>query len=345
MPRKTKLSRLAASLMNERNMGGDPEVGTDFTNQIDLTKMLSAYGARVNRKKFIQWFEFYMKERDESFLDSHNYLWVSQTVCFIARLKTLNCILSKETEAWFEKQLKAIPRATFEPELVKVSDPVDMRVIASIEEKLDNKDYDFSYLNKLFLPKWAVTKIINFYRPKMEELNLIGVDDQVTEAFENYSDDEIEDIRAGYKAIMDVFGAKVEARKAGVGRQPKEKSAIELTRWMVLSKKDELTGIRGLNAEEIVGKNVLVFYIPEHRTLQIFRAEAGKSFTVKGKSVMNFDPEKSFSKGIRKPEVSLAEFKTKNEVKMMKAFDALTTKARNQRTSLISAKHVLINVF
>ena len=79
-----------------------------------------------------------------------------------------------------------------------------------------------------------------------------------------------------------------------------------------------------INPEKIIGANVLFVFNTKYRTFGIYHSEDG--LTVKGSTLQNFNPEKSVSKTIRKPEEFLPQCGAK--IKTQKLFDDIRSKEK-----------------
>ena len=102
-------------------------------------------------------------------------------------------------------------------------------------------------------------------------------------------------------------GFKITATKIQKPRVKKQKPPAELIKKMVYLKEAE--GFTSEHPVKIVGaKEVYLFNVHYRKLTQIVAME-GYSLSVKGTTIINFDPEKSFSKTIRKPEI-LKDIKT-----------------------------------
>lgn len=335
-------SNRVMKMVLSKHVGEEPEPGTDIDN---ILKVLNFYSSTYDRKDAIKFFENYMSSVDPDFLDRRNYEKMSPTVGWVARLKTLECSLPLETEEWFKDQLNRMPvKLTVVPVFAPLSDPLHSQVIAEIEEKLDNSETDFSYLSNMNLSNSVINKVVKFFERRLDEINLIDFDDEVTEAYRGISEEEIQAQREGLTSILNSLGIHTkEVSKRG--RKKKVRKPEDIVKNINLHAREESLGLKSLDATKILGSKILVFYVPKHRSLQIYYAEEGKSFDVKGKSVINFDADRCVSKAIRKPEISMPKFMTSSFRKIQKEFDALTTKPRPQRTALISNNHMLIAAF
>ncbi|UTS52029.1 hypothetical protein [Synechococcus phage BUCT-ZZ01] len=103
--------------------------------------------------------------------------------------------------------------------------------------------------------------------------------------------------------------AKVQAVVQKAVRKPrkvKAKPAGVIVRGLKYMK--TYGGIDSCNPETILGSTMVILYNTKHRKIIILQAAEGTTLTVKGTSILNIDPTKSFSKTLRKPDEQLKDF-------------------------------------
>lgn len=335
--KSTKMTKMAL----RSYIGTEPDSKTVISSDKELIPHLNYFNYFHNRKEAIEYLEKYLKNKGK-YLD-RDLSKIPTSLGWIARMKTVGVTLPEKTETWFQNNLEKLPYNEVVVKMESLADPIDVRVIAEIEEKFDNGDTaDFTYLRDYNLPNSAVNKIIKMFGGRLEEIKLIGKDEQVTEAYANVPQSRIDAEISGLNNLLEVFGVK---NKTVAGRKSKEKSPYDIAKYMVLAKEDSALDIRSLPASRIVGATTAILYNTKYRYLQIFNAKNGENLSVKGKSILNHDPENSFGKLVKKPEQFVNEFRNKNLKKMMKVFDGLNTKAKPQVSSLISENHILLTAF
>lgn len=338
----TKMSRI----LLEKHIGSEPEPNSKIENNLKLIEALNHYSYFYSREDAIQFLEKYLLENKPFLFRDRDVSKIELTLGWLARMKSRNIELPMLSEEWFSRKIKELPfkKSLNVNRAASLEDPFDSRIIATIEEMIDREEMDYSRFKEMNLPNSVVKKIVNFYVPRLTELNDIPNDPDLIEAYSYFSDEYIQNQKKILNSILDTFGV---GGFVVITEKPKKvKSPEEISKWMILLSKDEDLNIKSLPAVDIVGKKTVVFYIPSHRTLQIFNAKENETLTVKGKSVINFDPENSFSKSVRKPEEVIKKFyRVANNGKLMKEFEKLTTKAKAQTTSLVSNKHILMSAF
>ena len=94
--------------------------------------------------------------------------------------------------------------------------------------------------------------------------------------------------------------AKVKDTKESLNTE--KANAVKTMKYL---KKNEELGIESLSPARIVGSQEALLYNAKYRTLIRYVAEPGKTLTVSGSSVRNWDQTKSTSKTVRKPKETL----------------------------------------
>lgn len=190
---------------------------------------------------------------------------------------------------------------------------------------------------KLVAPKFD--KII----AELEEA-LEGKDEQLKEAYSHIKKTKLKKLVVLYKSIADACGLQVQVAKATrMPRKRKEKPAGVLVAKMKFMKEDADYGLKSVIASSIINAQELWVFNTKYRKLQVYRANDAKGLSVKGTSIVGYDPEQSGSKMLRKPEQVVA-YATMTKRPLGAAFKALTTKqqAVNGR---INEECILLKVF
>ncbi len=125
--------------------------------------------------------------------------------------------------------------------------------------------------------------------------------------------------------------------KGKVTRKPRKKKVIskekQVKSFKYLDHHPETKSI-SVHPTELIGANAAIVYNSKTRKLGIYYASNidpkrlkrdGSGLSVKGTSIQGFDPKKSVSKTLRKPQEQLAKFKKVAKRSLNKEFDAITT--------------------
>jgi hypothetical protein len=119
-------------------------------------------------------------------------------------------------------------------------------------------------------------------------------------------------------AIEQYRGVKKATKKAKIRKAPSKEKVIAKLKY---AKTHAELKIVSINPAEIVGAQTLWIYNVKYRKLGRYEAEAYKTLSVKGTTIINFDASKSVCKTLRKPEEQLKEFARAGKVALRKFLD------------------------
>ena len=188
------------------------------------------------------------------------------------------------------------------------------------DEKLETKHNILNWLRMKNVAKVHLESIEERFRPRLEELNqaINKEDEQLTEGYSRYKKNELKRMVEWYQTLLTDVDAyrrlKVSARKI---RTRKPKSPTQLVRSLKhLNHFDELK-ITSVNPEKIIGADSLWVYNVKYKRLICYIAsEIDKELTVKGSTIIGWDPKASYGKTLRKPEEQLKLFISLGKVAM-----------------------------
>lgn len=171
------------------------------------------------------------------------------------------------------------------------------------------KGTDFNakeYLTKNDISSPVAKKIADNLKRELKELEeaLKGTDPQLTEAYSNFSRIGLKKLVAFVRDCMvECNNMAVVARTTRKPRARKEKPASVIAAKLQYLKEFPELKMRSIPAEKIVGATTVVLFDTKYRKLIHYESVEGATITIKGTTLQNFDPNKSYSKTIRKPEV------------------------------------------
>jgi len=178
-------------------------------------------------------------------------------------------------------------------------------LIASLDDIMDKETYpDPSQL----LRQAAIhaNVVTNYYKPKLAELELIGKNEQVTEAFHNWPRKRVRLAREWLeKLLAEVGNLKANAKAGRKTRKKKVKTASELVRKVKYMSRDDKLNIVSVSPAEIVGASAVLVYNVKYRKIEVYQAKLGGVLSIKGTKIMDFDDNASYRKTLRKPEQQL----------------------------------------
>lgn len=170
-----------------------------------------------------------------------------------------------------------------------------------------------------------------------------GTDDQLKEAYSHLGKVKLKRFYALILQIMADCEQQVVAAKAP--RKPrvkKEKPAAVLVAKFKYLKDFPEMGLKSEDPKNIVGSSQIWLYDTEKRKAFVYTAEKGKTLSVKGTTILNWDVTASNCKTLRKPEAFVKGNLAKRAI--AQNYESLTTKPQsvNGRTN---EKMILLKVF
>ena len=196
--------------------------------------------------------------------------------------------------------------------------------------------------------KAAHAKIIkDMYTGQYEEAKEVveWTDEQIKEGYSYMTAKKRKEFLAFFEKIMTACDTYINTgkavRKTRVKKAPSKEKLIARIKY---KESEPSIGLASINPLSIIECNTLWIYNTKNRKLGCYVAEAmGQVLTVKGTSIIGFDPKKSVCKTVRKPEILKGAGKLAR-TKMQKQFDEInaTETAMNGR---LNEHIILISTF
>ena len=213
-------------------------------------------------------------------------------------------IVEEQKEAAAEKPRKTVQQA--------MADQYD-EIIADMENMQDELKGGFlKWFQQTNMPKAHVDGIYDFYKPRYDELIEAqkGKDDQLKEAYAPYRAKQIKAMLSWYKELFDDLDAykrvKQAARKV---RTRKPVSPTKLVAKLNFMQSFAELKLESIKAETILHKNMLWTYNTKTRKIGVYVAsDVDKELTVKGSTIIGWDPKLSICKTLRKPDEQIKTF-------------------------------------
>lgn len=185
----------------------------------------------------------------------------------------------------------------------------------------------------------------------LDEVNLIGHDDQVTEGYAKLKKVEVKHIKKDLAAAIALLkNNRLNAKAVNLGRKKKPRSALQQTLKMKFKEADDGYNVVSAKPVEIVGAKKVIVFNTKTRKIGVYHALSDDvGFTVKGTSLLGFDEDLSNQKTLRKTkEVSvidhLSSFRKATVRKVDNVFNALKTTA-TKLTGRFGADIVILKVY
>ena len=159
---------------------------------------------------------------------------------------------------------------------------------------------------------------------RIAELDFIGSDEQITEAYSHLGKREIKAYREFLQSLVDDAAKYANFKKANRKiRVKKQKPAGEQVAKMKYLKK--FNDLESVHPTEVVGAQQLWVYNTKNRKLGVYHAIGTAGFSVKGTSLQGYDPEASIQKTLRKPDVTIPLMIKAGKVQLRKILSDLST--------------------
>lgn len=181
--------------------------------------------------------------------------------------------------------------------------------------------------------KAIVTDVAAAFLQKMlDEVSLIGEDDQVTEGYAHLTKKQVKKIKEELASSITLLkNNRLNAKAVNSGRKKKPRSATAQTLKFQFKEKDDALGIVSARPAELIGAKKVVIFNTKKRKIGIYYAlDEELGFTAKGTTLLGFDKDLSQQKTLRKTKTvsivdHLTTFRKAATRKVDKVFDGLRT--------------------
>lgn len=336
------------SKLVEKHFIGDEPFYPEIQSRSDpnLTRALNWYSFTADLKDGRQWLYQWMKSQSypkdvlESIKGSSD-AYMNSTVCWLARMANNGTSFSEANLAWMKEKIEEIKNRFDDTKVEKVvddSEPIDLQkrirqkngqTLAMADEMVvdahlcGNKVSMYEFLKSNEISPQAA----NFLKERYQKCK--------DEVFEDHPD-----IKEAYGkslkswqtfwttllADIDQYIGNKKAVKIRKPRTVKEKPLAKLVEKMVYQKAYDPLQLVSIPPQEIVGAQQLWTYNTKTRKLSWYNASGPSGLSVKGKSIIGFEEEKSVEKTLRKPENVLKDVLTSGKVAIKKVMGAINSK-------------------
>lgn len=196
-----------------------------------------------------------------------------------------------------------------------------------------NNDFDEARLKALVKDKKAVvlTMAADHVKNMKAELELVGIDSDVTEAYSHIKKSKLKKLITAYDNALGVLeGTKINKQTVRKPRKKKVKSAAQQTKNVKFCEKDDTYNIVSASPDQLIGASKAVVFNVKKRKIGIFHAASEEGFSFKGTTLQNLDEKLSRQKTLRDTKESritdkLTEFRKAPVKRVDKIFDDLST--------------------
>jgi hypothetical protein len=326
--RADRRAKLLAGI--DKFMGSEPDPKSIKT-PMDINRAYNWYHYSCDIKQFVSWIVEFMKNSDRytpqqiaTYKSVPDYR-TSATAGAIARMVNNGADIPYETIDWAHDSI--LKTLTYAPvhknsELVQprytvsIADRVKQKTFAimgDLEEELDklfHNDYNsdfkpYEYMKKNDIKAIHASKIVSHYEPLRAELQqvLTSKDTQLKEGYSHLTKPQLQRYLKFVSTIISDTESISQVNKATrKTRKPKEKSADQITSKMKYLKESSQYKIASIDPTRIIKAQTLITFNSKYKKLGVYIAADPSGLSVKGTTITNYDPEKSISKTLRKPE-------------------------------------------
>lgn len=247
----------------------------------------------------------------------------------------------KPTEEWIKKKIEEL--LDFKKEkresssngahnIQKAIKDQAYKYLPEIEDYVDSYAIDevitdfnlIEYLKTNSLSAIHTRKLQTFFDIQVCEYRDIPIDKDLQEAYGHITEPRRLKIIAFYDELHNNFSlycTTIASKNVRTVKKILPKKLVEKVQYL---KNSTELGVQSCNPEKIIGATMVVLYNVKYRKLTILK---GKNLTVKGTTILDFEPIWSITKTLKKPEVFLSMFKSFPDLEDVKReVDKLSTK-------------------
>jgi len=361
MARKTKKQavRRASKIADEKHIGSEVKEWKSV-DQLDhaIYQTLRHYAYYYDRKDYVKWTrEWVKKTRSDkeykSFCKAEDWR-IAPTVAGLCRMIWNGLELEPHRLKWLNARVDEIIKAgnkqaqeSKESPVAPRKSPADLvkertsEFIAEIEGVVDdmttrkmtrdeiNSWSIFEVMKKADVPYQTAKATLDFYTPILAEWKEL-VENKPEDLVEAYSNVGVRQRNANLKffqRLVDDCQLYMNSKKAT--RKPRAKKEVP-THKIVASVKylpeSKEYKISSMAPEKLVGADTIVIFNTKYKRVNVYVALSKDGMTVKGTTIQNFDPEKSFSKTLRKPDEFFKASAKTTKARSVKLLKELKTK-------------------
>ena len=319
--KKPRVSRSESYLVNVKYMGEEPELKGLITDS-QLGKALNWYNAMTTVTECKEYTRDYLKsvKRD---IEAKQIMKVSDqlfpsTIGSLSRLMSRGCTLPDSSMVFFETKLKNSLTRIVEidkPEVVvekaSIQDRMKERtndIIGDIEQIIDSGAAFslYEHLQKNQIPAMYASKIVEHYRPWLEELceAYQGECDQLKEAYKHLTKKQLEARVLFINTIIeDAERYGDVTKKLRAPRKPRAVSAEKKLKNFIYMKESNDYKIASISPDKILGAQELWTFNTKYKLLTVFRARGPAGLDVNRTTIIGYDESTTMTKRCgRKPE-------------------------------------------
>jgi len=324
----------------------------DSTNQGKFMQAMNWYNYEKDKKDALAYAGAWIKKnwpaefKDWAKIDESQF---SRTYGWIARMKMNGTVFDTATDKRFAAHLHeclqtakavkdepavvvaAVPRRSIQEAMAEKQ----AEFLGEIDGEIDNfctnayksTGYNlYKYCQSANVAKQYMAAVTALCQRQLDELELIGTDEQVTEGYKHLGKRDLKAFREFLQSLIDDADRYANFKKANRKvRVKKQKPAGEQVAKMKYLREFAELKLKSVHAASIIGANQLWVYNTKNKKLGVYNASGTSGFSVKGTSLQGYDPETSVQRTLRKPDIVIAKMMAAGKVALRKILPDLTT--------------------
>lgn len=304
--KKPRITRSESYLVNLKYLGEEPD-SSKLKTWSDFAKAYSWYGSMCSKDEAREYLKDYLVKNEPSLVKKVARIpdnWIPFTAAWSCRIATRTD--SKISDRTLEMINDAVAMATPEEpkekpkaEKSSIQDRIKERlseVIGDIEVLYDaDMPMDlYSYLQKNEIPAMYSSKIVDYYKPILEEMQLAATGK--IEGYSNFTKKQLVAKVAMLQKIVDDavrYGGNV--KKARAPRQKKAPSADKLLKNFKYQKESNEHKLTSVSPQSVLGAQTLWTFNTKYNVLSVFVADGPAGISVRGTSLVGYNSDSSKS--------------------------------------------------
>jgi hypothetical protein len=324
-------------------------------NDSKLAQCLNWYSYMAEDKSFDKWLTEYMKKsqyskQDIAFITGLD-VRVKRYAAIFTRMETNGTIFTGELAGIVKQKLEEClahkapikEEPTVSPNVISIQqrvksaavphiNHVDDEIFTWYQERMKKINFSlYDYIQKQQLSAQVCNHIKAFVQKQYVEHTemMEGSDEQLNEAYAYLPAASKKEIFKQLKQCIDDIDRYIGNNKAAKVKKPRQKKAVSVEKQinsLKYQKEYSKLKIKSIAPDSIVGAQQLWVYNTKYAQLIMYNAIGPAGLAVKGTTLINFDPDSSIKKKLRKPEETIDKVLNSGKIVLKKIMADLKTK-------------------
>jgi hypothetical protein len=324
----------------------------DSTNQGKFMQAMNWYNYEKDKKDALAYAGAWVKKnwpaefKNWARIDESVF---SRTYGWIARMMSNGTIFDTATDKRFQAHLQeclataklvkdepavvvaAVPKRSIQEAMAEKQ----AEFLGEIDGEIDNfctnayksTGYNlYKYCQSANVAKQYMAAVAALCQRQLDELELVGKDEQVTEGYRHLGKRDLKAFREFLQSLIEDADRYADFKKANRKvRVKKAKPAGEQVAKLKYLKEFAELSLKSVSAPSIIGAQQLWVYNTKNKKLGVYHATGASGFSVKGTSLQGYDPALSVQRTLRKPAEVIKRVMEGGKIVLRKVLTDLTT--------------------